>query len=165
MCYVPMLINQEIPKPLLMQKLREEAPSLMRTIMDYRIPPSPVRLRLPVVMTDSKREAEESHFSELEVFIKEKCFNIPGSYTKLTDFYEAFSASLAGNSKYEWGYHRVTSLLRERQLVTMGRALNNISILANLSLEGPVRGMDYGRPWVSVKGGKLVRDMDTMEVS
>lgn len=162
MCYVPMLVDQEIPKPLLMQHLKEEAPSLMRTIMDFRIPPAPGRLRIPVVTTESKREAEENHFSELEVFIKTKCYNIPGAYTKMVDFYEAFKASLLGAAKFDWGYNRVSSLIRERQLLIMGRALNNVCILGNLSLDAPVRGFDYGKPWVLNKGGKLIRDEDAI---
>ncbi len=165
MCYVPMLLNQEIPKPLLMQKLREEAPSFMRSILDYRIPPSPSRLHLPVIMTESKREAEESHFSELEVFVQKNCYSIPGAYTKMTDFYEAFKASLEGSAKFDWGYQRVCSLIRERQTAIMGRALNSVLILGNLSLEAPVRGFDYGRPWKPSKGGKLIRDVDTVEES
>lgn len=162
MCYVPMLTDQEIPKPLLMQKLREEAPSLMRTILDYRIPPAPGRLRIPVVTTESKREAEESNFSDVEVFIKTRCFQIPGAYTKLSDFYEAFRDWLTTDAKYDWGYNRVSGLLRERQFVMMGRALNNVAILGNLSLEPPVKGKDYGAAWVRVNGGKLTRDKDAM---
>lgn len=53
--YVPPLKN-EIPKPLLFERLKEEAPNFMRTIMDLELPTLQGRLALEPVDSDDKRQ-------------------------------------------------------------------------------------------------------------
>lgn len=157
MLYVPMLQNAEIPKPVLMQKLREEAPAFLRTLLEIKLPASPGRLRIPVVANESKLEAEVNQYSPLEIFIKESCYKIDGAITKVGDFYEAFVKSLPSEVKYEWTYNKVCTSLRERQIVPVGKALNNILAAGNISLTPPQPGVDYGQPWVRTRTGKLIR--------
>jgi len=89
--FVPSLDpGQEIPKSVLIERLKEEAPHLMRTIMDLQLPPLLGRLRLPVVNNDNKARAEEASRSPLETFIAEVCYEVPGEMIQFTEFYDRF---------------------------------------------------------------------------
>lgn len=66
--YVPALARgQEIPKSLLMERLKQEAPHIMRTIMDLQLPPLYGRLRLPVVSTGNKASMAADSLPEFVV--------------------------------------------------------------------------------------------------
>ena len=67
MIYVPDLI-EDIPKKTLLPRLEEEAPHFMRTLMDMQLPPVVGRLRLPIVTTNHKQQAEQLSRNELEEF-------------------------------------------------------------------------------------------------
>lgn len=107
MFFVPMLLpGQEIPKPILMDRLRDEAPHFMRTIMDLQLPPMYGRLRLPVVSTENKARAEESSRDPLEAFLADKCFEIPGELVLFTDFFEKFQEWMVTEeieNRGQWG--------------------------------------------------------------
>jgi hypothetical protein len=58
MMYVPELSpGAEIPKSTLVDKLKEEAPQFLQTVLEIELPPLQGRLRMPVVETRDKREA------------------------------------------------------------------------------------------------------------
>lgn len=89
--FVPVLDpGQEIPKSVLIERLKEEAPHFMRTIMDLQLPPMLGRLRLPVVSTENKQRAEESARSPLENFIAEQCFEVAGESVLFSEFFDRF---------------------------------------------------------------------------
>jgi phage/plasmid-associated DNA primase len=93
MFFVPLLMpGQEIPKTILVERLKAEAPHFMRTVMDLQLPPMFGRLRLPVVNTDNKARAEQSAQSPLETFIAERCFEVSGEMILFTEFFETFQA-------------------------------------------------------------------------
>ena len=54
-CHVP-LPSEDIPKHFFFDKLHEEAPHFLFTLLTLPLPPVIKRLRLPIVVTDSKRE-------------------------------------------------------------------------------------------------------------
>jgi hypothetical protein len=63
--YVPDLAPEdEIPKPILLGLLREEAPHFLRTLLDMRLPEPQGRLRVPVVSNNSKQRAQEDTVSD-----------------------------------------------------------------------------------------------------
>jgi hypothetical protein len=49
-----LLPEQLIPKEEMLKELKKEAPHLLRTLLDLPLPPVINRLRLPVIVTDSK---------------------------------------------------------------------------------------------------------------
>lgn len=62
---VPALATgQEIPKSILLDRLREEAPHFMRTIMELQLPPLEGRLALPPIDTSFKRQQVENNVPE-----------------------------------------------------------------------------------------------------
>lgn len=67
----PLASGQEIPKPILLERLKEEAPQFMRTIMDLELPPLMGRLRLPVVENQTKQRLADDSVGELAAAIVE----------------------------------------------------------------------------------------------
>lgn len=159
MMYVPMLDGVEIPKDDFLLKLKEEAPAFLRQLLDLKLPPAPGRMRLPVVETESKREAEESSNSMVFKFVEEKCYQIDGAYIKLKDFYTAFSEWLGENS-HEWNYNRVIAEFRQRDTVPFGRFINNVTCVGNISLEPRQEGVNYGGSFVRFRQRLVQKDSD-----
>ncbi len=158
MMHVPLLLA-EIPKDILIRKLREEASGFLRTLLDLRLPPPPGRLRLPVITTQSKVEAEESSRSPVQEFMDEHCYEIPGAHIKLQEFYDKMKEGLNQADKYVWTYHKVIDEFRSRGMVLFGRAFNNVTIIGNISLEPRQTDTEYGPAWVQV-GSKLHREIE-----
>jgi hypothetical protein len=65
----PLAPGQEIPKELLLARLRDEAPQFMRTILDLQLPPMLGRLRLPVVENQTKQQLADESAGELAASI------------------------------------------------------------------------------------------------
>jgi hypothetical protein len=63
--------QKEIPKPVLLSRLREEAPNFLRTLLDFPLPEPEGRLRLPPIATASKAKIIEDRVSELAMAIAE----------------------------------------------------------------------------------------------
>jgi len=156
--YVPMLDGQEIPKDTMLSKLKDEAPAFLRTLPDLKLPPPPGRMRLPVVMTDSKKEAERVTAGLLDEYLEKGCHHIPGAVTKFADFYDAMQEWMPQDQRYIWTYSRVGDEFRTRDFspFVFGRGLNNVSCVGNLSLKPKHPNEDYGVEWVRVKQ-RLVR--------
>jgi hypothetical protein len=125
-------IVDEIPKKYFIQKLEEEAPHFMRTMLDLELAKVQSRLRLPVVTTKRKQHSQSLQRSSLECFIDEQCYISPGATTPFKDFYDAFLASMDGNEQFEWSKRKVSMQLPER--LPTGRSTNNKVIIGNLSL-------------------------------
>jgi hypothetical protein len=158
MMYVPMLDGAEIPKDTLLTKLKDEAPAFLRTLLDLKLPAPPGRLRLPVVETESKRQAEESVNSMVYKFIEEKCHKIDGAFVKLKDFYDAFCDWLPNDAQYEWTYNRVIDEFRNHDLLPFGRYANNITCVGNISLEPRQEDVDYGNPFIRFRQKLIKKD-------
>lgn len=155
MMHVPMLDGPEIPKDILKGFLKEEAPAFLRRMLDLKLPAPPGRLRLPVVSTESKRMAEESVKSLVDKFIDSKCHRITGAMVTMKDFFVAMSEWMKEDDKYVWTYNKVVDEFRNRDLLPIGRALNNITCIGNLSLSPQQEGVDYGPELVRYRN-KLV---------
>ena len=61
-----------IPKPILTEELRREAPAILHTLRNWRLPAISGRLRLPLVNTEDKNDLAEQN-SPLSVFLKDWC--------------------------------------------------------------------------------------------
>jgi hypothetical protein len=91
-------LKDEIPKHLLLAKLTSEAPFFLAALLNAVLPEPTGRLGLPVISTASKDLAEKSNRSELEVFLEEHCFQVPGCSILVADFLEEFKKSCSGGS-------------------------------------------------------------------
>lgn len=87
MLWVPPL-ETEIPRTELWQRLEEEAPAFMRTLLDVEIPSPEGRLQIPVIATASKRRAEKSNQDPLLAFIDEHIEVSEGDRITLKEFKE-----------------------------------------------------------------------------
>lgn len=134
MAFVPDLAEgQEIPKKILIQRLEEEAPAFMRTLMDLTLPAPEGRLRMPIVKTANKERAEESNRDPMEVFLAECCHYVPGELVPFVEFYDRFEATLSQQERGDWSKQKVIKRLPER--FPYGVKHSNIRSVGNVSWE------------------------------
>ena len=125
--------SKEIPKSELLVLLEDEAPHFLHTLMHLELPPMIGRLRLPVVTTASKREAEEANERLLEQFIQQRCERTPERHTLFAEFYERFQQWLPAEEQHAWSKKRVSSELPVRHRSFPGT--DNKKFVANLTLK------------------------------
>jgi hypothetical protein len=152
--FVPALDpGQEIPKPVLIERLKEEAPHFMRTIMDLQLPQMLGRLRLPVVSTNNKQQAEESSRSPLEAFIGEHCHSIPGASILFCEFFDRFQLWLKEEEHPDaskWG-GKMTVIKNLPHQIPYGVRGANQRYVGNLSWDSTTQPSNS----LIVKNGKL----------
>lgn len=151
----PLKEGQLIPKLKLLQKLKEEAPYILHTLLNRPIPESEGRLRLPVIETSQKATSIDLHRNNLELFIKEKCFNAPGERVLFKDFYQAFKEYLDSQSSMEqWSKVRVSRMLPQKY--PSGTMEGNKKYIGNLSLQPPNPNAEK-KPYM-LDGSRLIRE-------
>lgn len=91
MCAVPPL-TVDIPKPLLMKRLHDEAPYFMKTLLELQLPPHHGRLRIPAIDNDTKKTAQSDSRSVLREFIAKTCVKAPGHRVLVDEFKERLEA-------------------------------------------------------------------------
>jgi hypothetical protein len=111
--YVGPLI-EEIPKPILIRALEEEASHFMATLMGLSLPTSDTRLRLPILDTAGKEQAAESNRDPLEEFFAESCHMVPGEKILFKDFYARFVESLSAFEQASWTKRKVRQNIPDR---------------------------------------------------
>jgi hypothetical protein len=74
------------------------------------LPPPIGRLNLPIIETSEKVDMMDFFRNQVESFIDQFCFYVPGSVIKFSDFYEKFNEEYQDISKIEVG----------KQLLRMG---------------------------------------------
>lgn len=100
-------LEQDIPKPKLLEALRGEAPAFLNKIMKLRIPESDSRLRIPVLQHTIKIAIEQKNESALDVFLKTRCEQRDGCYVSFKDFYKAFIGSIDSVEANQYSPKRV----------------------------------------------------------
>ena len=115
-----LLEEQKIAKPKLEPLLDQEAPHFLYTLMHMELPPMIDRLRLPVVTTASKREAQEDNQTVVEDFIAQCCAQTPGKHTVFAEFYDRFQQWLGASEKHAWSKNRVGRELPVRHKTISG---------------------------------------------
>jgi hypothetical protein len=130
------VIDTEIGKDDLKDRMREEGPHFMRTLMDLPLPTMPSRMRVPVIETGTKEGAISDHRDELETFIFTKCSPVAGELVAFKDFYEAFIETLDKHEKNQWTKH----VVKQKVALTypVGAWSKNCVHIGNLVLGEPV---------------------------
>jgi hypothetical protein len=96
-------LDKEIPKKLLLNKLREEASDfLTQIVMRTEIPDTNGRLNIPTIKTTDMEEVQLANETALERFLREKCFYAPGELILISDFYDKFKTWIHGNDPEEY---------------------------------------------------------------
>jgi hypothetical protein len=127
-------LEEEIPRDRLHELLKEEAPHFMRTLMDFEIPEATGRLMLPIIETVGKMEAASNNTDELEQFIQDNCYQIPGCAVKLSEFKKRFHDSIEEFQRIEWSSHNIRKRLNENYLVGRGSRVNQV-LIGNMSFK------------------------------
>lgn len=151
--YVPPL-KKEIPKSVLLQRLTDEAPAFLRTMLDLPLPPIKGRLRLPIVSTHHKMRSEEFSRSPLESFIKECTYPVAGEMVLFSEFYDKFVEWLQPEERYLWSRVKVSRALPVDH--PSGAYTGNKKFIANLSWEPKKADPDTPK-WIVVNG-RLVKE-------
>jgi hypothetical protein len=89
--YVDLFEGPEIPKTELMARLMAEGPAFTNTLLRTDIPPSPSRLRLPVLDSDMKLDLMSRNLNPVEDFIEACCELAPGYLISGEMFTTAFT--------------------------------------------------------------------------
>lgn len=150
MIYVPRP-ETDIPKRYFLEKLTEEAPAFLRTLLDFDLPPLIGRLRIPVVETEHKRRAEYFSKTSLQTFIDENVHSCPGSLIPFAEFYQKFIEACPPEEKGVWTRIKVSKSL-PMEFQTGAGSCNKVSII-NASWEN---SEPQGPPYIIV-GGKIRR--------
>ena len=145
--------EEDIPKDLLFERLREEAPAFLRTLLDMDIPEAIGRLRLPIIETRGKKELMESNKDYFELFIEERCNRIDGARMKWTDFKKELYKDMDDVQKSILTEQTVRKRLSEMGL-PIGRGAGNVTCIGNLTFDDTTT---VGNPYV-LKGSRLVRE-------
>lgn len=91
-----------IPKPTFLSKLEKEASDFLAAVLRLEIPESNDRLRIPVLDTAEKMEAQDSTRNALEQFLAENCHFVPGESVTLSDFHKRFTDWLDPTERLNW---------------------------------------------------------------
>lgn len=148
-------LEKDIPKSVLLDHLREEAPAFLRTLIhDIELPKPQGRLALDVVPTRHKARSEELSRSALESFIREQTFAVPGEMVPFKEFYDRFVESLPTDEHNPWNKTKVSKSLPVDH--PCGAYTGNQRFVANLSFE-PKEPAPDARLWI-LSNGKLIKD-------
>jgi hypothetical protein len=102
--------------------------------MDFEIPEATGRLMLPIIETVGKMEAASNNTDELEQFIQDNCYQIPGCAVKLSEFKKRFHDSIEEFQRIEWSSHNIRKRLNENYLVGRGSRVNQV-LIGNMSFK------------------------------
>lgn len=139
MCYVALPENP-IPKDELLEKLKKEASDFLAAILQYEIPKSNDRLFVPVIETDDKRQAQEQNLSDLERFINDSCYFVPGEYVKFAEMYDRFIEQLEPNRVNYWSKIRFGKELPVRYPRGRLMRFQGQFFVGNISWTPPIEG-------------------------
>jgi len=144
-------LENEIPKEILIESLKAEAPMLMADLLNMELQPAQGRLLLPIIETQGKTDAAQNNMSELDAFIDEHCYAVDGQYIILKDLKEQFHKTLDTHQRAEWSLGTIKQQLSERYPIGMRRGRR--TAIGNLSWEIGGNGVKLVK-----KGGKLVKE-------
>ncbi|REJ65615.1 MAG: hypothetical protein DWQ31_16885 [Planctomycetota bacterium] len=149
MIFVPD-IAEEIPKKILLERLEAEAPHFMRSVMDLTLPAIEGRLRLSVVATQHKRDAEHLSRSALERFIDEKCHHVPGAAMPFAEFFERFQKWLPADEKSQW--NRKKTAISFPHEFPRGAGAKNQKFIGNIAWQPLASNAEPQPPLVAIEG-------------
>jgi hypothetical protein len=118
-----LLKEQEVAKPEMLAKLKEEAPHVLYTLLSLPLPPLFGRLRLPMVATPSKARTVELNKTSLQRFLEECCqAKKDARALRFGEFYDGFQKWLDAGEKHVWTKIKVTRDMPNRHRIVKGHA-------------------------------------------
>jgi hypothetical protein len=164
MLFVPAFTGErEVPQAVLNQRLEQEAPHFMRTLVDLEIPDPEGRLRVPFISTAGKERYEDFQKSALDIFLEEHCTYWPGKVIKWKDFYGQFLKACPADDPRGiayWTIRRVSGDLPE--MYPTGRIGQESGFyVGNMVLDckgKPAHADLTQQPYIRTKSRRLVLD-------
>lgn len=137
-----------IAKRDILRMLDAEAPDFLGACLQLKIPDSKERLMLPALNTPDKEAASLSNIDQLETFIHEFVYNIPGHMVTLAEFFDRFQEYLDPSDRPHWTKSKVSKHMPGT--FVKGRNPSDAShVWGNMSF---VKNATPGRPFVNIEG-------------
>lgn len=144
-------LTEVIPKKTLMDQLKAEASDFLTELMRMSLPKSPDRLNIPPIRTEAKDALEDANRNELQVFLDEVCYEVPGEYVLVQDLYDTFTATINAQQSGRWSKIRMNRELPSR--FPKGRHPSGVHIVGNLSFKpDPTPDATCRSKWRKVQG-------------
>lgn len=151
-----------VPKPKLvltksdmMEKLQEEAPAFLYTMLNLDIPPASDRLRIPVIETEDKKEEQTLTANEVIKFINEKVKLVPGHKIRFKDFCARFQSWVSNPALWSDNKQIAASIPLTDDMPIKGRHNNNEVWLGNCSFDMDAEPEMF--QWV-LQNGRLTKE-------
>lgn len=151
---VPVIIDP-VPKHKFMAHLEDEAPHFLYTLMNWDLPDAPSRLRMPVIVTQSKLSAIEINEDLLMNFVADNCYETAGAKIRMEDFYRQFMESMSEAEQKAWSKRSVKKKLSD--FFPVGRGPGNVDYIGNITFNPDV---DESEPFRVVKNRLTKRGDD-----
>ncbi len=132
--HVPFFENAEIPKDQLLDILIKEAPQFLASVQRWKLPDVCGRLQMPIIMTPTRSQQQESNRDPLESYINDQCYYAPGETVTLKDFYSKFITTLSNTERINWQKRNVIGRLKT--CFPVGNHDSN-QVIGNLSFSTP----------------------------
>jgi len=101
-------IQDEIPKEILLERLKNEACYFLYTLLNIEIPPPGGRLRIPVLEGTIKGSIQDSNRNRVLDFIEAQCEYSCGCIVSISNFVEAFHNWLPNtNERLDWNREKI----------------------------------------------------------
>jgi hypothetical protein len=104
---VPRFEGAEIPKNVMLERLRTEAAAFLYSVLEQEIPPTDGRLRLPTITTMEKEDQERAAMTPLERFMDEETDAEDGHLILFSDFFNKFRDWLQPHERPLYSPHKV----------------------------------------------------------
>lgn len=92
-------LKKPVPKAIMEENLRKEAPRFLRTLLNTVVPPPVDRLRIPALQTRTKELMERRAMSPLMAFRKEMVHDCQGGKIEFAEFFKEFQSYCESNGR------------------------------------------------------------------
>ena len=130
-------LHEPIPKSILLDKIEEEAPYILRTLLTTQIPPALERFRVPHLNTVAKMELGEINMSPVQKFAQTILQPCPGNIIQFTEFSTKFDEWAVKHRANPMGRNAISSELRKMEdLLVLGKhGKQNRVVLGNVKFK------------------------------
>lgn len=128
-------LGEMIPKSELLELLRKEASDFLAHVLALELPPPSSRLRIPIIETEKKIAAQRATRTELQRFLDEEVYYVPGETIEFAEFLDKFIDWLDPISRGEYSRFSVSKQLPVEY--PMARLPNGKHYIGNMSWEEP----------------------------
>lgn len=131
-------LQEIIPKTKLMHLLEVEAPAFLWFLLHVDIPASGDRLKIPIITSAEKLEAQQYNETPVLQFFAERVFYCPGNAVLIQELYNHFQSWCPIDMRKFWGYQRFTKNIPDKAIFC-----NSEGTIMNGIVKGRYKGAFY----------------------